>query len=1328
MSGVFDMSDAPDLTERQRAMLRNLLRGAAARAAEEDAAASAFHARTAAADEAFEKATRELEERYAAEKQAAAEEQTEARAAALARYKAERTAARTDFDKERYALREEYGAGRVAVRNTRQEASWTAAAVLDSAKTEAEAALREQEQRVAEKEARLKALLEEARQLLRSWKQPEEYLDWSSYGDTEPPDGLARGKLPRCLADAERLLGYLYDLVLPRYVRRGRLVIVFLFLWAALALPAGWLALRLLDRPVEPVEVATFGAPVGLAAAGLVFPLCYFVMSRLARAQVRRVAQPLGVCFYCGEARIRHLRASLADRCARVLRVAQRRHDRALRRARKRFRYERAELGRRRRETFPLIKGRYLERRKAAVRRRAEDLRAADRRYAERTAAADDHYAARRSRLAQQHEQARSEARARYERAAANFAAAWRGVLKGVAEDTEAVSAALEDTFPAWDSPAWRGWKAPTALPAAVRFGTVHVPRSEVPGAVPSEPRLRALVPPDLDLPALTPFPSGMSMVLRAAGDGRGAAAAVFQTVMFRLLTAVPPGKVRFTILDPTGLGQNFAGFMHLADHEPTLVGGRIWTEPRQIEQRLADLTAHMETVIQKYLRDRFATLAEYNVYAAEVAEPYQVLVVANFPAGFSDDAARRLARISSSGPRCGVHVLVCTDDELSTPHGFDYAELESAVHLSWKGDRFVWDDPDYGAYALELEAPPPTALSDGVLDVVGRAAKKARRVEVPFEYIAPAADEWWKGDSAAGLTVALGRAAAGGRQALKLGHGTSQHVVIAGKTGSGKSTLLHALITNLALNYSPDDVELYLVDFKKGVEFKTYAARGLPHARVVAIESEREFGLSVLQRLDAELRRRGELFRAAGVQDLPSYRRSGRRLPRVLLIVDEFQEFFVEDDRLAQDAAGLLDRLVRQGRAFGLHVLLGSQTIGGAFSLARTTIDQMAVRIALQCSEADAQLVLSMENTAAKLLTRPGEAIYNDANGLEEGNHLFQVVWLDEARRESYLNRLRERAAGRPGEPPVVFEGNAPADVRRNAPLAALLDGPPAAIDDHTGRRAWLGESMALGDPAAAVFRPQGGLNLVIVGQQEEAALGIMATAIVSLSLPQPAPLMFLVDGEAASPPESGLLPRLAETLPCPVRLGGTRQIPEILAELSAEVARRHAAGVDGPPVFLALVGLHRCRDLRRNEDDFGYSRRDGEAATPPPQLLADLLRDGPQAGVHVLTWCDTLNNLQRALDRQAMREIGLRVAMQMNVADSSTFIDNPTAARLGMHRAILTSEEDGRVEKFRPYSPPTEEWLAEVKERASSRQPEAAPEHQVARIALSGSESPLQ
>src|SRR5439155_20982368 len=106
-----------------------------------------------------------------------------------------------------------------------------------------------------------------------------------------------------------------------------------------------------------------------------------------------------------------------------------------------------------------------------------------------------------------------------------------------------------------------------------------------------------------------------------------------------------------------------------------------------------------------------------------------------------------------------------------------------------------------------------------------------------------------------------------------------------------------------------------------------------LPHARVIAIESEREFGLSVLEGLDRELERRGALFRAAAgtfgeIPNIRTYReKTGEQLTRILLIVDEFQQLFAEDDRISSQGAQHLDRVVKQGRAFGIHVVLASQT-----------------------------------------------------------------------------------------------------------------------------------------------------------------------------------------------------------------------------------------------------------------------------------------------------------------------------------------------------------------------------------------------------------------
>ena len=222
-----------------------------------------------------------------------------------------------------------------------------------------------------------------------------------------------------------------------------------------------------------------------------------------------------------------------------------------------------------------------------------------------------------------------------------------------------------------------------------------------------------------------------------------------------------------------------------------------------------------------------------------------------------------------------------------------------------------------------------------------------------------------------------------------------------------------------------------------------------------------------------------------------------------MMLIVDEFQELFVDDDRTAQEASLLLDRLVRQGRAFGIHVLLGSQTLGGAYSLARSTIGQMAVRIALQCSESDAHLILSEENTAARLLTRPGEAIYNDANGVYEGNHPFQVVWLADAERDDYLARIAAYATtrGHAAERTIVFEGNVLSDPGDNVALHDLLAAPRWPEAAAGPPKAWLGSAVAISEPTHAKFLRQSGCNLLLTGHREEAALGVMAACMMSLA-----------------------------------------------------------------------------------------------------------------------------------------------------------------------------------------------------------------------------------
>ena len=929
-------------------------------------------------------------------------------------------------------------------------------------------------------------------------------------------------------------------------------------------------------------------------------------------------------------------------------------------------------------------------------------------------------------------ERRKDEARAEREKNWNEMSRAWREGQDRLLDVINHLRAEEKEHFLPWNAPFWQRFPPAESVPAGIRFGAMRVDMSELPGGIPQDEDLAPSLPLIMELPAFLPFPERCSLVLKARDQGRSQSVRELQTIMLRFLTSIPAGKVRFTIIDPVGLGDNFAAFMHLADYDENLIGSRIWTEPAQIEKRLSDITAHMENVIQKYLRNQYKSIEEYNAQAGEVAEPFRVLVVANFPANFSLDSARRLVSIVNSGSTCGVYTLMSIDTKQPVPQGFNIADLEQgSISLVWKNDAFHWKDPELSKFKLILESPPPADQVARLVRLVGERGRDANRVEVPFDFVMPTKDAIWKGDSRKGIDVPIGRSGATKQQVFQLGKGTAQHALIAGKTGSGKSTLLHALITNLILKYSPKEIELYLIDFKKGVEFKPYAENNLPHARVIAIESEREFGLSVLQRLDAILRERGDRFRDAGVNDLAGYRafldreerepdtllqngdakpsanKHATHCPRLLLIVDEFQEFFVEDDRLAQEAALLLDRLVRQGRAFGLHVLLGSQTLGGAYSLARSTIDQMAVRIALQCSDADAQLILNKDNTAARLLSRPGEAIYNDANGLIEGNDLFQTVWLTDARREALLREVSSRAEDVGHFPaPLVFEGNIAADIAHNQLLEKLLK---ARTWPETVRApmAWLGEAIAIKDPTAAVFRPHSGNHLLIVGQHEEAALSLCSAALISLAAQHDPSARFLIlDSTPEDDPGAGFLGKVAANLPHLVDFVDRNNVGDYFGTLGALVAiRQKGESADRSPRYLIIHGIHRFRDLRKSDDDMGFGRRGAERVVSATEHFANILRDGPSVGVHVIVWCDVLTNLQRSIDRQLLREFGMRVLFQMNANDSSTLIDNPVASRLGRNRAIFVTEEQAQPEKFRPYGLPSRDWLKSLKAHFQAR-----------------------
>jgi len=1211
-----------------------------------------------------------------------------------------------DTQAERDRIADEAEAAEAGAKNELDHELWVAETVSEATKEGLRKEFRRIRKRVSGLQGRVTALDDQARWFMERYRQrPAPAVEPTEGEESISEEALIAFR--RQHETAQRRLSELADLgVAQLFVGYRPHVYVLLVCAGAVGL-TGLLALKGIPNGC-PFRVS--GPLVGLVAMAVSL-VAGHALRRVARSRVLAVYVPLREALVAaGGALERYVEWAKKERSEREAQAVAKR-ERRVQSAQEHFDLTVTESRRQRAEATGRLEESYSTRRRQLDECRDSDLRQAAESCRQAEAAVRQRYERYLKLTRERCEQRIEASRSEHDSSRAALQSRWDRGLSCIEEllgETTRLKHCLSG-----DWPEASGLASPTADEGAAlpRFGEFRVDLGRLAGVV----RRRAGF--DIDrsrriaVPALLSFPDRCSLLLQTGQSGRSTAMETLRAVMLRLLTSLPPGRVHFTVIDPIGLGEPFAGFMHLADYDESLIGGRIWTEAGHVEQRLTDLTNHMENVIQKYLRNEFATIEQYNQQAGELAEPYRFLVVADFPTNFSEAAVRRLGSIVTSGARCGVYALICHDTRQSLPRSMALEDLQAGcIHLTHQEGGFVWQDEVFGHFPLKLDRPPSEARMTEIMRSVGRRAIAAKRVEVPFDSVAPPADRQWTDDSKDDLHVPIGRCGATRLQHLRLGRGVAQHGLIAGKTGSGKSTLLHVIITNLALWYPPDEVEFYLVDFKEGVEFKSYVVNDLAHARAVAIESDREFGLSVLQRLDREMGHRGELFRNARVQDLTSYRqKTGNTLPRTLLIVDEFQTFFTEDDKLSQDAAILLDRLVRQGRAFGIHVLLGSQTLGGTSGLARSTIGQMAVRIALQCSEADAQLILDDDNVAPRLLSRPGEAIYNDAGGLVAGNNPFQTAWLPERQRDESLTRVAELARRRcpEREPMIVFEGNAPADIRKNRQLATLVDGELWSAASSPPR-VWLGEPVAIKDPTSMAFRRQSGANLLLVGQRDEAALGIMAAALVCLAAQRSpeAARFFILDGSPIDSPDANVLREIAELLPHTVRMVSFRDVAEAIDELAREMQARLATTLPAAAdIYVLIYGLQRYRVLRRQEDDFGLSSLAADAPVSADRQFAELLREGPALGMHTLAWLDTPAGLDRILDRQTRGEFDGRVLFQMSATDSSNLIDSPVAGNLGLLRALLYSEELGRLEKFRPYARPEKQWLEQVCKRLATR-----------------------
>jgi hypothetical protein len=853
-----------------------------------------------------------------------------------------------------------------------------------------------------------------------------------------------------------------------------------------------------------------------------------------------------------------------------------------------------------------------------------------------------------------------------------------------------------------------------------------------------------------LNIPYCTTFGEDFNYLFADVGDTTGREMIVNRvcSLAMRLFMAIQPGKVNFTFIDPIDLGHNFALFTRIVDVDDRtnkVINGKIWTSADDIGERLRLLTDHIANVTQRCLQGKYKSIQEYNAEAGQNAEPYQILMIMDFPGGFKEESLSMLEKVMSTGPKCGVYTVILKNGEQMAKTDARLRQITTNIEAKTKR-FFVKSEGLWVVMTVLNENIVPFSINplmpdkelngengeDGVIEKLKKGIKSEKKKVIYFDKrqeLLPAREEWLKGNSAKELAIPIGISGVNKVQNLVFG-ASAYHALLIGQTGSGKSSLLHTIIMSSLIRYSADELSIFLVDFKRGVEFKIYANHALNVFRAVAIESEREFGGSVLAFLDKEQSRRAELFRRENVDNISAYRekkdRDGKNflLPRILLIIDEFHVLFSKDsDTMGKNAAAHLEQIIKQGRAFGVHVVLASQTMANVGGIHQSLWGQVGIRIALKCPPSDAKLILSEDNDGVDLLAadEPGLAVYNSDCGNKVANTVFRVAYMEQDIQNEKLKEISELSNRRP--PQTVFPETRVmvSNIEDNLyhPYQKFIES--ASTQKFPGEfeesAVLIGEPLSLSGKLRSVFKAKDASNMLIIGNDARKARAMFAFSALSLSIhaiakndwkKPPSQRVYIMD---FAPPEEDaehdVLLMLKKQIPGHVKYEEFDDSIDILKKLHENLSNG-----DEEERYLLIYGLQRARSLRQGgdassgktfaaaDDGMGLDIAPKKPAATPYQMFMNILKDGPAKNTHAIIWVDNFKTFQ-AHYPGLLSLFDLRVGFTMADEDSVLFMEEPEGSQIGENNAVLSYNGN---QKFRAYQTPDPGWLGEMCERINS------------------------
>ncbi len=487
-------------------------------------------------------------------------------------------------------------------------------------------------------------------------------------------------------------------------------------------------------------------------------------------------------------------------------------------------------------------------------------------------------------------------------------------------------------------------------------------------------------------MPKVYPFPP-KSLYIEHEKDGQ-----FLREMLMHLLSSAPLVQLEVILVDALSLGGIFNLARRLLDKNNDFIyQKRILTESKEIEEALKHLHEYLKVNLQEKLAG-YKDFVHYNEKEKDRL-PLKALFLSGVDA-LSQNALYYLEKIMRFGSKNGVLSFVNLENEKNNQSAEDlkrYAEFFK--------DRTSFERLKYISVEVINDHGIQSKHMQDFADKIKAYYEKKKVVKSELKALQKD-EEFWTKSSQSKVSVPVGWDINHKEVCFEIGE-AQNHTLICDHSGSGKSNFLHVLIQNLAFYYAPDEVQLFLLDYKEGVEFNAYTDPILEHARLVSVASSVGFGMSFLSWLCDEIKKRAELFKQFKVKDLGDYRKH-EKMPRLIVVVDEFQVLFSDGSTKEKERVErYLTTILKKGRSYGVHLILATQTMRGA-DINKSLMAQIANRIALPMDAEDSDSVLG-DDVACELV-RP-EGIFNNNGGHQKYHTKMSIPKAPDV--ESFIKKI---------------------------------------------------------------------------------------------------------------------------------------------------------------------------------------------------------------------------------------------------------------------------------------------------------------------------------